>query len=79
MEGKEREKKGRRESGRREKGGMQSGDGEIRSEPIADVLVRGSRTPNQGRGSGASGKRKIKEKFGDFIARTWQLIGSQSH
>lgn len=74
MEGKKREKKGRRESRRRRKGGRQSEDGEIRLEPIADVPVKGSRTPDQGRGSGASGKRKIK-KFGDFIARTWQLIG----
>lgn len=78
MEGKEREKKGRRESRRRGKGGRQSGDGEVRSEPTADVPVKGRRTPDQGRGSGASGKRKIKEQFGDFIARTWQLIGPQS-
>ena len=52
-EGEEEGKDGKRD------GGRQSGGGEIRSEPIATVSVRGTRSLGQGRGSGAAGKRKM--------------------
>lgn len=53
MGGKEREEdKGKKERGK------QSGNEEIKSEPMV-VLVKGSRILDQSRGSGASGKRKM--------------------
>ena len=68
MVGKEREE----EKGKNE-GGRQSGNREIKSEPIV-VPGRGSRTLNQSRGSGASGKREMY-KFGNLhcqdLATDW--------